>query len=539
MHYAKRGNDGGLIEELDEVIANLDPDEDGHFTLLLGHNYTEKSIVDLGFRAFKGIDRARVGVLEGANTALPTDKQLKLYIAKLSHDISYDSRSHVDGHVNSIGWYSMAGDALGSTRSSSATLNFLNPSRETLFELWMPHGIYKSGGYMGNEGPTESRVYSTYAIIAWPSSVHTEKTLELMPEDIAVELLRAQNSTDAALLREFLEDLDERLQAPRKMSDSNQVSVRFCLVLCELLVATGDAELASLFFTQFFPALDGLEDNESLIQPIISIVRTFGWGDISQGILKSLRRVNYREAAGVPSLDMALGVAAGLEDGEAKRALLKIAVEKAAQCDHENFCLGGPVELLWENAIRCQDQSLFESVVNLFKPTDPGFLEYITTAISQCIRTMDPTSDRYPVLASMVSKRVEWLKSQVEALDKPFSWEMSDAEFKDNAKVQAFLRGPDVSMKMTKSVHKFKGLQDAQNCAANWVRNSQKNASFEMEASSTKGKVIVTITKARTWYTECQQKLKSNKAELSRLLKHGNAAEGGGDTVNSKRAPVE
>lgn len=132
MHYAKRGNDGGLIEELDEVIANLDPDEDGHFTLLLGHNYTEKSIVDLGFRAFKGIDRARVGVLEGANTALPTDKQLKLYIAKLSHDISYDSRSHVDGHVNSIGWYSMAGDALGSTRSSSATLNFLNPSRETL-----------------------------------------------------------------------------------------------------------------------------------------------------------------------------------------------------------------------------------------------------------------------------------------------------------------------------------------------------------------------------------------------------------------------
>ncbi|KAE9031381.1 hypothetical protein PF011_g126 [Phytophthora fragariae] len=513
MRHFKRDPDDGLIEELAEAIANIDPEDDDSFALLLGHNYTEKSIMDLGFGAFKGIDRARVGVLEGANAVVPTDKQLKLLIGKLSHDIFYETEytnSRVFAHMNSITWYSMAGEALGSTRNLLSTLNFLNPSQEMLVELWMPHGICKRGGYTGNEGPTKSTVYCTYAIIAWPAALHTEKTLEYMPEDVGVELLSAQKSTDAAVLRDFLENLNARLEGQGKVawySYRDDVSVKFCRTLCELLVAAGDSELVNFFFSKLCPSLDGLEDNESLIQPMISIVRAFDWNDIGQVILKTFGEFVSRrgEILGASNLEMNLKVVTGLDNGAAKQALLKLAAEKAACFPKDGLCLDGPVELLLEHAIRCEDKTIFDSVVNVFKEVDASLLEYVATTISQSIRDMDPTNERYPVLASIVSKRIEWLKSQIEVLDKPFTWEMSDAEFSDNVKVQAFLRGPAVSMKMTKSVHKFKGFQDARNCAADWMRNNQRNASFEMQASSTSGNAIVTITKTRKWYTGCQR----------------------------------
>ncbi|KAE9318668.1 hypothetical protein PF008_g18454 [Phytophthora fragariae] len=137
---------------------------------------------------------------------------------------------------------------------------------------------------------------------------------------------------------------------------------------------------------------------------------------------------------------MNLKVVTGLDNGAAKQALLKLAAEKAACFPKDGLCLDGPVELLLEHAIRCEDKTIFDSVVNVFKEVDASLLEYVATTISQSIRDMDPTNERYPVLASIVSKRIEWLKSQIEVLDKPFTWEMSDAEFSDNAKVQAFLR---------------------------------------------------------------------------------------------------
>ncbi|KAG3088629.1 hypothetical protein PI124_g14332 [Phytophthora idaei] len=94
---------------------------------------------------------------------------------------------------------------------------------------------------------------------------------------------------------------------------------------------------------------------------------------------------------------------------------------------------------------------------------------------------------------------------------------MPDTEFPDNAKVQQFLRGPDFMMRMAKDIHKFKGFKDARNHAARWTRENQSNASFEMEASSTNGNAVVTITKTRKWFTECQQNLQRYKKEPSQL----------------------
>ncbi|GMF65111.1 unnamed protein product [Phytophthora lilii] len=53
-------------DDLADVISQLGP-EDESFALLLSHEYTEKSMRDLGTRGLKGVDRVRVGALEEAN----------------------------------------------------------------------------------------------------------------------------------------------------------------------------------------------------------------------------------------------------------------------------------------------------------------------------------------------------------------------------------------------------------------------------------------------------------------------------------------
>lgn len=66
---------------------------------------------------------------------------------------------------------------------------------------------------------------------------------------------------------------------------------------------------------------------------------------------------------------------------------------------------------------------------------------------SQYIGDLDETSEKYTVLASIAAKRAKWLKGEIRRLNTKFSWEMPNAEFPKNPKIEAFLRGPDTSMK--------------------------------------------------------------------------------------------
>ncbi|KAE9267292.1 hypothetical protein PF008_g31390 [Phytophthora fragariae] len=165
VHYAdaehaleKKVHDRPLSEDLANLIGNME-DDDEPFALLLAHEYTAKSIQDLGTGALKGVDSARVHALEEANALVPTAKQLRLFIVHLAHKIEYDMDRSMNWEpgerTESIHWYCISGESLGRTRKSTA-FNFLNPGQETLSQLWAPHGIMKEDGYMGNEGPTRN-----------------------------------------------------------------------------------------------------------------------------------------------------------------------------------------------------------------------------------------------------------------------------------------------------------------------------------------------------------------------------------------------
>ncbi|KAG7377430.1 hypothetical protein PHYBOEH_000877 [Phytophthora boehmeriae] len=96
MHLSPRGFDKELLEELTNAINKMKTGDDS-FALLLSHQYTAKSIEDLGSGAFKGVDRARFHALQEANAGASPDKKVHLFIAKLAHKIHLYDEAMGDG----------------------------------------------------------------------------------------------------------------------------------------------------------------------------------------------------------------------------------------------------------------------------------------------------------------------------------------------------------------------------------------------------------------------------------------------------------
>ncbi|KAL3667356.1 hypothetical protein V7S43_007582 [Phytophthora oleae] len=100
-------NPDSVVDDLAGVIRDMYTEES--CALLLSHEYTEKSIGEMGCGALKGVDNARFRALEEANALVPVDKKLRFFIAKLSQDI--DNRLDENGWANWFGrqeicWYS-------------------------------------------------------------------------------------------------------------------------------------------------------------------------------------------------------------------------------------------------------------------------------------------------------------------------------------------------------------------------------------------------------------------------------------------------
>ncbi|POM80227.1 Hypothetical protein PHPALM_1967 [Phytophthora palmivora] len=95
--------------------------------------------------------------------------------------------------------------------------------------------------------------------------------------------------------------------------------------------------------------------------------------------------------------------------------------------------------------------------------------------------------------------------------------ELINAKFRDNAQIQAFLRGPNVSMTTT-GLLTFTGLPDARKYAVKTMRTKQVNASFTMEPGGRGKDSFVTITKTRAVFSESDRSLLSYKDELHRLI---------------------
>ncbi|KAJ8537432.1 hypothetical protein ON010_g13165 [Phytophthora cinnamomi] len=487
MRGLERNPDKSKSEELAGAISCMGPDEKC-FSLLLTHEYTEKSITSMGSDALKGIDRARVESLMEANGIAGREKALQFFFAALTHDASfYDAGGEweEDKHKESITWYSFRGKKLGTTSKTEFDLNFLNPDQDTLAQIWEERGESTFEGYLGNEGATRNTTYSRYAVVAWPLVRGVANTLEFINASAAIEALQAQRPVAPEMLRTFINAVGDKVaetQAaylrehaysytePKKVS----MSVEFSRTLSELLVEADDTSLVNLFFDK---VCSNVRDKDNAIPTIIALIFD------------------------------------GLDDGPAKQALLAYAVKDAVNLRHERLCSSKALGSLWNWTLRCGDESTIETLANKFKEMDPTLLSPVVDVFSQQFVDLDRSDKKFSVLASIATVRIEWLKAQVGPNDKPFTWEMPDAVFPDNARIQAFLRGPEMSMTSV-GVRAFSGLPDARKYAN---RASQTKASFKMEAAGRGKDAYVTITKTREWFAKQNGKSAQYKAELQLL----------------------
>ncbi|KAF1788047.1 hypothetical protein GQ600_26035 [Phytophthora cactorum] len=267
-----------------------------------------------------------------------------------------------------------------------------------------------------------------------------------MPVDEAVDAFYARESVDAETLSTFMDDIGARL----------------------------DAEIDKYYLRKDLSAKSCRLICEMLVDAVI-LNSVCG---LRKGVVYQRRYGGLQHGNG----------ASNLEDAEA--------------LNREELCSSKAVGLLLKWTIRCSDKVVINKVANMFNEIDPSLLGPVIAKSLPLWKVGE--------LAAIVTKRTQWLTDQIELLDKPFSWEMPDAKFPDNPKVQEFLRGPDTTMKVTKAVQKFKSFQDANKYAAKWTREGQVNASFKMEASS---------TNANAAYTK----------ELNQLKEHCGGDTGGGD----------
>ncbi|KAJ8542678.1 hypothetical protein ON010_g12132 [Phytophthora cinnamomi] len=520
MRHLEKDSNAPTSDDLMDAISEMEEGKES-LALLLEQEYSPKSIGKLGMGALKHIDSARFRALSEANTAVPADKKLEFFLAKLSHKIVSCPMGAIhndwkeEERKQSIHWYSSSGEGLGRLRDAKlkCKLNFLNPSRATFTQLWEPHGDSNEEPYTGNEGPTRNTKYSRFAIVAWPAVQHAENALNTMTVELAVEALVPRKPIDAAVLRTFLDVASKKLGTGKQFSGSD-AKASYC------------------------PRLGELSENTSLIPGLTKVVKEFDWNDIGAAMLDILGHVTHEyqeEDFGESELELTLQVIDGLDDGAALQALLKMAVALAIKDDTTDpesrdelvdLNTSKVTGILWKHAISSTDCGPFEALINHFLQKDPSVMGPMIEVFSQYVDDLDEVDGKFTGLASIATRRAKWLKSEIRRLDKPFSWEMVDARFPGNPKIEAFLRGPDTSMKIVRA-KPFTGLPEARKYAADCVRGMQDGASFTMKPAGKGKQAYVTISKTKKWYNDCQKKVREYQAErtkLKELYKEGKVA---------------
>ncbi|KAE9035918.1 hypothetical protein PR003_g9775 [Phytophthora rubi] len=502
MRHLKRDPSRKLADDLADAIGAMGP-EDESFVLLLSHEYTKKSIGDLGSGALKGVDNARFRALEEANSAVAADKKLRFFIAKLA--------VKVNNRLDEEGW--------GRWGREQAMLNFLNPGQETFMQLWKAYGNAEDV-YTGNEGPIKSTRYSRFAIVAWPASRNLENVLSLMSAELAVEELLSRRPVDASTLRWFLDAVSARYALGPSNRVARKASLRFSRSFCELLLDASDADLAKRFFRDYCPRLGNLHGNDTIIPVIIKVVKAFAWGDVGEALLDVLGNrtgMFQYETPGDSEMELLLQVADAVDDAGARQDLIKMAAGKDLKLRTFN-----DVDMFWKNVILPSDAQVFKAMADKILKKEPSELGPFVECFSKYVDKRD-TTGKFAVLEEIASKRMGWLKEEIERLDKfdkTFSWKMPYAEDPENPAIEEFLRGPEESM-TTEDVKKFADIHDAKEFINSYKEENLYEASCNMQAVDG-DEPFVTITKTREWFDNAQNKLARYRDELAKLTEHFN-----------------
>ncbi|KAE9300951.1 hypothetical protein PF008_g22882 [Phytophthora fragariae] len=163
------------------------------------------------------------------------------------------------------------------------------------------------------------------------------------------------------------------------------------------------------------------------------------------------------ETPGDSEMELLLQVADAVDDAGARQDLIKMAAGKDLKLRTFN-----DVDMFWKHVILPSDAQVFKAMADKILKKEPSELGPFVECFSKYVDKRD-TTGKFAVLEEIASKRMGWLKEEIERLDKfdkTFSWKMPYAEDPENPAIEEFLRGPEESM-TTEDVKKFADIHDA------------------------------------------------------------------------------
>ncbi|EGZ28059.1 hypothetical protein PHYSODRAFT_293695 [Phytophthora sojae] len=369
-----------------------DEQESVILAMMLSKECTQENIAAAGINSLSGVDCDRLRMLKDANALLPPGKQLVFYLAR----VWYELGSSIKG-LEGEAWYSASGEKINSAGpgvSWTRRFSFLNPGSETLSQLW------ESGNRK------TSSLHERFALVAWPASADIGNTVTLFG-DLA--------------------------------------SVPLGAVIAEL----GDVQFVDAFCRKYVVHLK--EKEKSLfIQWLPTLVQRFGWERVRSSLLAALD-VRAQETR----LSQALELADTLSDNaSARRDLTSFAVGKA-----RSWCLTRPevfvsstkIVKLLSHAMACASPPVFSILLALLQNLDGKLLRPVVDAFLAC---MDDSSlpEHRAALASVATKRRQWLANEIEDSKKPFAWSILTKDFPNAAAIEEFL------LQDTNSVYEIRGF---------------------------------------------------------------------------------
>ncbi|KAJ3088460.1 hypothetical protein HK102_008693 [Quaeritorhiza haematococci] len=288
--------------------------EESAFHYFLEHEYTPKSISELGIAAFKGTDRDRANALIAANNSIVHEaNRFTFYIARAErqHNFHGSGRSYRyadyhplddEGSITIDGWFAVDGSKVRGDPYVDYEYHLdlpnyiLNPDQKKLAALWRGHRSNTYEGYLGNEGPTKDTTYFKWVLVAVPLADDDRETLTLArfaSEEARLASFIASNPSSSNALIAWLQELVADRHA-KWSSSSREYSTAFTSKLLELILSESFAEAVPALFKTISNILV-----KDIVPQLVGFLRSPFWEHACDPLLNALRDAESRFELGL------------------------------------------------------------------------------------------------------------------------------------------------------------------------------------------------------------------------------------------------
>ncbi|EPQ26340.1 uncharacterized protein PFL1_06945 [Pseudozyma flocculosa PF-1] len=498
-------------DELSAALGTLS-DQEKHFMHFLSHDYTIKSVGDLGAAALKGVDRDRMGRLLAANALMPADRRYAFYITQATRQTDYVLNDDCDGweeeappDVDFSHLQVLEGDGRITGRKSPAGCfgkrDVLNPDRKSLLGLWRGHRKTKSGRSLLKEKPSDRQLEDFLAMLKsfYPTKAAAPGFYAIY-EDLRHVLF------DVIAARPFnqrLFDLYMDVHPTAKL---------------------------------LFESKDGWED----------LLRLLNWPEAWQSARDRVRVAFAGDARlAIKALDKSLKEGADELIPVLSDALVRTE-EPVKAGRYDSFF----DDNMWKAAFLAPDEAVCRNIVQrqLNTPADDLWAMSTVRSLERAKRNgPEQFEARQHIVRPVVERCVTALKRRRDKRAAPMSaddyWRFDKADFCDNQEVQRFLRGPERTTRLEglgsitaarRVVREIRDIlpDDVAQDAAKFSRYLMGfDCSFTAEAGGSGKDAYVTLTKTDVWpqkreeYRQRDVELYDrNVARAVALLAEGDAA---------------